>query len=243
MKKTISLLFTHNFNEESAKNYIKAIEFTISQIQNHNLLMQYNNLQYKEDLIELKQFASKVDALVLTGGLDIDPAKYGEKPHPKTKIMDKNKEYTDFKLIELFFKNKKPILGICLGCQELNVFFGGTLYQDIPQQRMIFIHKGMEGEDTKHLVRVEMDSLLGELVDSPYFEVVSNHHQGIKDVGDGLREVAYSEDDHLIEALEHQDPNYLIIGVQWHPERDVSKSEESQNLFKKFLNKVIEFNS
>lgn len=244
MVRPLKLVFTHNFNKDRVENYIEAFRLIFNfrksegrKEENGNPIS-YRILSYREDDAELKEISKEFDALILTGGNDINPIRYGdENIHRKTKIMNSEKEKIDFHLIEYFLKENKNILGICLGCQELNVFFGGTLYQDIPDQINSNIHRKGQ-EDGVHRVKIEKDSVLYSLMSVAECEVISNHHQGIKGVGNGLKISAISVEDGLVEAIELADYQKTIVGIQWHPEIDVSTNEISKNLFRGFLNRL-----
>ncbi len=243
MTHIVKLLFTHNFNYEKVENYIRAFKKIEGTIQNPHYKLEYQKLSYEESQDELEQYAKDFKCLILTGGLDVNPTRYNEKPHLKTKIMSDKKEKIDFLLIEYFIKHKKSILGICLGCQQLNVFFGGTLYQDISDELGSFIHEGRNNEETNHEVIVERNSILSKLIELDKFEIVSHHHQAIKKLGKGLKINSYSPTDNIIEGIEYIDFDNCVLGIQWHPERDIEKSKASINLFKNFTQKLIEFDS
>lgn len=149
------------------------------------------------------------DALLICGGNDINPHYYHQRVHVSNIQEDELIETMDFALLQQFYHAHKPIIGICRGIQIINVFFKGTLYQDIDSlyQTSIQHQKGY------HDVLIQPHSLL-----SLYFpdkiQVNSFHHQNVKDIAPSLKMSAMSEDG-LIEGLE----NHLIIAVQWHPER------------------------
>ncbi|MFN7182491.1 MAG: gamma-glutamyl-gamma-aminobutyrate hydrolase family protein [Planctomycetota bacterium] len=229
----IKLLYTHNFDNNDSHPYINAFiknsdDFTI----------EHNRVSYTDNDNILREYSKKFDALILTGGKDIDPKKYNQKPHPKTKIMSPLKDKVDFKLIEYFLNEEKHIVGICLGCQQLNVFFGGTLYQDIPEQLNSFVHSAQNGKDSTHLVRVEKDSILNKLINLKTFEVVSHHHQAIEKLGKGLKINSYALIDNIIEGIEYPGQRNLVIGIQWHPERDCLTSEASKNFFRNLIKSI-----
>ena len=167
---------------------------------------------------EVEEIFSELDALVVTGGPDIRPDRYGQQAHPRTVAMHERRDFADFEGLRLADECGLPVLAICLGLQELNVHRGGTLYQHVPEQVLAspsFRHKG---EDTypHHDVVVEPGSLLWGIVGGQSIEVNSSHHQAVLEPGRNLRPVAWSPDG-LIEALE--DPTRrFVLGVQWHPE-------------------------
>ncbi len=152
---------------------------------------------------------SDFDALILCGGSDIDPKYYNENING-SKDIDQERDEKEFYLTDIFVKAKKPILGICRGHQLLNIYFGGSLYQHIDQSE---IHQIQDG-DAVHEVTAKEGSILYSLY-GEHFCVNSNHHQAIKQFGEGLRLVASAEG--IAEAVEHE--SLPILGVQWHPER------------------------
>ena len=152
------------------------------------------------------------DGLLLPGGCDVNPARYGNKPIPQ-EIIDDDQDALQFDVLSRFLEAKKPVLGICRGHQLLNVAFGGTLIQDLPDAEK---HRSLlSGEDNVHPVRAGRDSFLYRIY-GPGFRVNSSHHQGIDLPGKGLRAVLHTEDG-VTEAVEHD--SLPVWGVQWHPER------------------------
>lgn len=152
------------------------------------------------------------DGLLLPGGCDVNPARYGKEPIPQ-EIIDDDQDALQFDVLARFLEAKKPVLGICRGHQLLNVAFGGTLIQDLPGAEK---HKSLpSGEDNVHPVRAERNSFLYRIYGSG-FRVNSSHHQGVDLPGKGLRGVLYAEDG-VTEAIEHD--SLPVWGVQWHPER------------------------
>ncbi len=167
---------------------------------------------------EVREIVSEVDGLLVTGGPDIPPRRYGQEPHEKTVVMHERRDFVDFECLRLADEGDLPLLAICLGIQELNVHRGGTLYQHLPEQMTAvpsILHRG-DGTFSYHPVRVEPGSRLYSIVGDRSIEVNSSHHQGLHQLGRGLRPTAWSPDG-LIEAVE--DPRRrFMLGVQWHPE-------------------------
>ena len=173
----------------------------------------------------MEQIVDYCDALLITGGPNnIYPAYYGEQP-------DSNIEYKidEFPLVKkavtLFSKVEKPILGICAGIQELNVIFGGTLYQNIPNHYLT----EKTSTNTMHTVRIEKNSFLYKVYNRESITVNSYHHQAIKDLAPNFSVSAVSSDGY-IEGIEKGN----LIGVQWHPE-----IMNDLNFFEKFINEYI----
>ena len=165
----------------------------------------------------LDSLLAMVDGFIMTGGYDLDPSRYSQDPHPKTKIGPKEREESDFQLLRKITERRLPLLTICFGIQELNVFFGGTLYQHIPEQIPgVICHKTGENPLAIHPIDIVKGSPLHEVLGDTRVVTNSSHHQAVKDPGDGLVITARTEDG-VVEAIEHPDFPYMV-GVQWHPE-------------------------
>jgi putative glutamine amidotransferase len=160
------------------------------------------------------------DALVLGGGVDVDPARYGrERLENGTVEVDAERDALDFELLERASRAGAPVLGICRGLQVVNVARGGTLVQDIPHERPSgVVHQRKRDERTRmdHAVRPARGTLLSEIAGTSEFPVNSRHHQAIDAVGDGLR-VSGVAPDGVPEAVEASAGPWLVA-VQWHPE-------------------------
>jgi putative glutamine amidotransferase len=156
--------------------------------------------------------------LVLTGGEDVDPRRYGEEPIEALGAVTPARDELESAALGLALERDLPVLGICRGCQLLNVYFGGTLYQDLPTQRPgTGVHEQPGWAGGSHDVRVQPGSRLHGIVAGPELWLNSFHHQAIRDVAPGLEVVALA-DDGVVEAVEARDHAW-VIGVQWHPER------------------------
>jgi putative glutamine amidotransferase len=181
-----------------------------------------------------------VCGLVLTGGEDVDPARYGEKRHEKVRFVNAARDATEAALVEAARARRKPVLAICRGVQMLNVALGGTLVQDIPSEVDTKIaHDEDSPRDLRsHEISIEPDSLIAKAVGTEHLTVNSFHHQSAKRVADGLRVTARSPDG-VIEGLESTDDNWWVMGVQWHPE-DLTDSPEpwDRGLFKAFAHQL-----
>lgn len=177
----------------------------------------------------ISEYLEIVDGLLMPGGADIPPSEWGEEQHPTTKLLDDDRYLFEKALItDWIEKTDKPLLGICLGSQWINVAHGGSLVQDIPSEF------GVNHRDINHLVEIEADSKLSEIFGETSFEVNSLHHQAVRDVGEGLRVVAKSPDG-IIEATETTDKNRFLIGVQWHPEKIIEEDEKHAKIFSAFV--------
>jgi len=164
------------------------------------------------------EMVAAVDALLVPGGPDISPARYGQEPHPTTRPVLARREAFDFLCVEEAEKLAMPILGICLGCQVINVARGGTLLQDVPSQwQDPLVHpRPPAAARVLHWVDVEQGTRLASVVGQGRFEVNSSHHQAVDKPGQGLR-VAARALDGVVEAVEDVSGRF-VLGIQWHPE-------------------------
>ena len=166
----------------------------------------------------------RVAGLVLTGGDDVDPARYHAAPHPRLEETDPARDAVEVALIAAARERRLPMLAICRGIQILNVALGGTLYQDLPSERPGPIDHA--DETGRHSLRVEPDSLLHRTIRTRQASVNSRHHQAIRDLAPPLRATAWA-DDGVIEGVEWANGSgggawgAWTLAVQWHPEDDV----------------------
>ena len=161
-----------------------------------------------------------VDGLLLVGGPDVDPARYGAERHPQTERPVELRDEVEIALVRRAIARGLPTLGICRGMQLMNVAAGGPLRQHLPDEPGLGDHRPVLGsfEGADHEVRLEGGSrALAAAGGSPHV-VKSHHHQGVRQLGDGLRVTGWGEDG-LAEAIEGDGGEYLL-GVQWHPEAD-----------------------
>ena len=156
-----------------------------------------------------------VDGLLLTGGGDVDPGRYGETTSPATGGVDPERDAAEFALLDLAVRTGRPVLGICRGCQVINVGLGGSLVQDLTEVTALPHLVPDRRNETVHPVTPVEGSLLAELEGDHEIEVNSIHHQAVKELGSGLRAVGTAPDG-TIEAVEW--PGSPLLGVQWHPE-------------------------
>jgi putative glutamine amidotransferase len=156
-----------------------------------------------------------LDGVIFSGGSDLDPATYGQDPHPATKGVVADRDRAELALLEAALARDMPVLAVCRGSQVLNVALGGDLVQHLPDVVGHDDHKHTPGEYADHGVELEPKSRLGALL-GDHAPVKSHHHQGFGRLGSGLREAARA-DDGTVEALE--DPaRRFALGVLWHPE-------------------------
>lgn len=163
-----------------------------------------------------------VRGLVLTGGEDVAPERYGATPHPRLGDVDSIRDAAEIALIEAARARRLPILAICRGIQILNVALGGTLYQDLDSERPGPVPHA--GARSLHPVRVERGSLLARTLGTERATVNSRHHQAIRDLAPGLKAVAWA-DDGIIEGAESSDAgDPWTVAVQWHPEDSTERA-------------------
>jgi putative glutamine amidotransferase len=161
----------------------------------------------------------RVDALLLAGGADIDPASYGEEPHPETKGTWPERDAFELSLTRRALERDVPVLGICRGMQLINVAMGGTLDQHLPESIGDGRHRSTAGTFGTHHVRLAEGTLACEAAGTDGLLVMSHHHQGVAKVGEGLSVSGWSVDDDIVEAIELPDRRFAL-GVVWHPEED-----------------------
>jgi len=179
---------------------------------------------------EVMKLIERCDAVLLPGSrADVDPAKYDAQRDPHTNAADPPRDTVDELLLQDAYNMKKPVLGICYGMQSLNVYRTGTLIQHIESA---INHAAGRAVPVAHKVEVEPKSKLSQILPEAHeLPVNSSHHQSADTIGDGLRVVARSPDDGIIEAVEGTSPDHFVLAVQWHPERSVDDDEASRAIF------------
>jgi putative glutamine amidotransferase len=162
-----------------------------------------------------------IDGLILTGGSDIDPACYGSEPHPETDDRVPERDRVELALTRRAVERDMPVLGICRGMQLINVAFGGTLLQHLPDDLGHAEHRRVPGsfDGADHDVRLAAGSLAARAAREELHATKSHHHQGVDAVGAGLEVTGVSTLDELPEAIEAP-AHRFVLGVQWHPEAD-----------------------
>ncbi len=192
-----------------------------------------------EDL--LNDYLDMACGLFLPGGIDVDPLLFGQGPNVNIGRVDPLLDLYQIFLTRLARKRKMPILGVCRGIQLINVAFGGTLIQHIPDMPSTFSHRQtMNGRWPSHTVRAEDGSLIAEIYGSEFL-VNSFHHQAVDSIAPGFRATARSSDG-IVEAIESMErDSEWIIGVQWHPERMIQDLLFDLELFKRFTAAASEY--
>jgi putative glutamine amidotransferase len=206
---------TLHYLEESVAHWIisrNVLVFMIPAVESTGLV--------KRSEMRLYHYAEALDGLVLQGGADVAPPSYGEKPQSPDWAGDPVRDRYEIELFEAFVGKGKPVLGICRGCQLINVAFGGTLYQDIATMVPDAAnHRDIDKyEQHYHEVAFQPGSRLATLYPGrPGATINTIHHQAVKKLGRGLRVEAISTPDNIVEAIRWRGPSY-VFGVQWHPE-------------------------
>jgi len=171
--------------------------------------------------------------LMLMGGSDVNPARYGEQRRAETDDPDDLRDELELRLIAEALERDLPVLAICRGLQILNVQHGGTLVQHLePVER--HQRRSTDLSLPAHAIEIERGSILSRIArEVPRWEVNSRHHQAIARLGKGLRVTARHPDDGVVEAVERPDKRF-VVGVQWHPENQSAVREEQAGLFRAF---------
>lgn len=178
----------------------------------------------------LSEWLLQIDALVMTGGPDVEPSRYGGKAHPMIYGIDRERDASDLELVRLSLAAKMPTLCICRGAQVLNVALGGTLIEHLPDVVGEKIqHRGPQREYVPHAVSIESKSRLFDILRASEVSPASSHHQALRQVARGLKVVAKAPDG-TIEAVE-MDAHPWLVAVQWHPEYTAESDPGQQRLF------------
>ena len=192
-----------------------------------------------EDLDTLREVYDTLDGVLIPGGVDIDPAHFGEAPHPKLGRVDEARDRVEMQLTRWAIDEGKPLLGLCRGLQVINVTLGGTLYQDLEAQypeaikHDYFPTYGFTRDHLAHEVTVTEGSRLRDVLARDRITVNSMHHQGIKTLAPALVANAIAPDG-LVEGVELPGAPFCV-GVQWHPEVFEMVNPDTRHVFKEFI--------
>jgi putative glutamine amidotransferase len=179
---------------------------------------------------------SRLDGILFSGGGDIGLEHSPGEPHPRIDDVDLARDSIELKMVRAAASDGKPFLGICRGCQVMNVALGGTLYTHIPDQLPNALDHSYPGNMRTllvHEIKIEEGTRFAEIFGEPIIKVNSLHHQGLKDIAPSLR-VAGHAPDGLVEAVELPDHPFGLA-VQWHPEWLMDQNG-TRNLFQRFVN-------
>jgi putative glutamine amidotransferase len=178
-----------------------------------------------------EELLARFDGLLLAGGGDIEPARYGAGDHPTQYGLDPDRDRLELELAGAAVAAGLPTLGICRGVQLLNVAFGGTLVQHLEDGDGLLEHRN-EATQAMHPVRVEQGTLLARALGQLEADCLSHHHQGLDRIGDGFRPVAWSPDG-LVEGIEREQG--WAVGVLWHPESTAAVDPVQRRLVRAFV--------
>ena len=239
--------FDPEYNERSWPQYAKAVERSGGEPVAVPL----------DDTAAAAELAATCDAVLLPGsGADVDPARFGQTRDPSAADPDPQREQVDTLLLQTAEQQSKPVLAICFGTQMLNVWRGGSLIQHLPdapvshrQRGVVEAHQteiapgsllasaaGLNGSATVNGAAAKSDQPMFHVEHSEmHLGVNSSHHQAIESPGNGLRVVAKSLSDGVIEAVEDTTGKQFLLGVQWHPERTYDENAASKAIFDRFV--------
>jgi putative glutamine amidotransferase len=191
----------------------------------------------------LDDILDHIDGLMLTGGGDVDPARYGEDTHEAVNGVNAERDAFELDLVHKVYSRRMPTMAICRGLQIVNVALGGTLVQDLPS------HTGAHGHDVTgegayqphSEALIEPGCRIAEVIGEGLHRINSLHHQAVERLGEGLRVVGTAPDG-TIEAIEHEDDSWPLLAVQWHPEfLGVADHGESHDLFEAFVETAAKY--
>lgn len=187
---------------------------------------------FAESALTPRERLQGFDALLVPGGADINPDRYGQARHEKTVTADfVAQDQFESEMLAAAFALDLPVLAICRGFQLANVEHGGSLVQDLPEDSA---HR-----NSVHGIEIEPGSRLAEITGATHIDVSSYHHQAVDRVGSDLRVVARSEDG-IVEALEHLDPARRLVAIQWHPEDSAAEDPLQHALFQWLVDSATE---
>ncbi|CAB3765538.1 gamma-glutamyl-gamma-aminobutyrate hydrolase family protein [Paraburkholderia humisilvae] len=169
--------------------------------------------------IRLRDYAKTLDGLLLQGGADVSPQSYAETSTRPEWPGDRVRDMYELELLHEFVESGKPVLGVCRGCQLINVAFGGTLYQDIATDvPTAGVHVSEQYDQHRHAVHFPEGSTLANMFPGRQEAIVNSiHHQAVNVLGRDLNIEAVSAEDGIIEAVRYRRAPF-VVGVQWHPE-------------------------
>ena len=197
-------------------------------------------IRHETPLDRLEAIVEGLDGMLFSGGVDVDPSCYGAAREPECGPANPLRDALELKLLEICLQKKKPILGICRGCQILNVGLGGTLVQDVPK-RFGRVHQMNKDAPSAfdHDVRIVPGTMMYEIMHGD-IRVDSYHHQCVDRLADGLIPSAYAPEG-FVEAYEMpENGGQFLMAVQWHPEVSLDDDMYSIRIFQRFRKAIIE---
>lgn len=193
-------------------------------------------IPYLENEKTIEVAIKSMDALLVTGGVDVNPLLFNEEPNKKLGVVSEERDFLDYNTIKYAHNLKKPIMGICRGIQVLNTYFGGTLIQDIESQTKSNIKHTQEArfDTVTHKIKTKNGSVINKILgENP--SVNSFHHQAIDRLAD-IFEITAEASDGIIEAIESKGKGEdFIVAFQFHPELLSNKLTTMQNIFNYFI--------
>jgi putative glutamine amidotransferase len=199
-----------------------------------------------EDPETLRAIYERLDGIFLPGGVDMDPASYGNQRHALCGRTDPPRDRVELEFARWAVRDGKPLLGVCRGMQVVNVAMGGTLVQDCAElhpgaiKHDYFPGAGWARDHLAHPVRLAEGSRLQQAFGVSEGPVNSMHHQGVAELGEGLVATAWASDG-LIEALESAHEDHFLVAVQWHPEMLIDDHPGTRRLFEAFIAAANQF--
>jgi len=185
----------------------------------------------------LAEYAGFLDGLLLSGGGDLHPRYYGEKPRGPLQLSHPRRDAFETALVRRMLRLGKPVLGICYGMQLLNVVLGGSLLQHLAEPSLSRHRAPGKRGIRRHRVRLAPGSRLHRALGQPALQVASSHHQAVNTLGQGLVAAAWAPDG-VVEAVEHARLPF-VVGVQWHPEK-TPRSRPTRRLMAAFVRACLE---
>jgi putative glutamine amidotransferase len=183
---------------------------------------------------------ARFDGLLLLGGSDVEPGRYGADPNPSTKPGDPIQDDYEIRVVLAALEADKPVLAICRGIQVLNVALGGTLVQHLPDVAGVGQHTVLGASEAggrhDHVVQLEAESRIAKIMGTRQPVCPSSHHQAVDALGKGLVAVGWA-DDGVVEAVEHEQG--WVVGVQWHPESSAGRDPAQQALFDALVRSAV----